>query len=56
MPYRTLNERVDGVVMTCAGITGATTPEAKLRNRQASLEKHVEAQSARLVKTRRNRP
>ena len=41
MPYRTLDDRIDGVVITFADITVAKTLEAKLRDKQAILEKHV---------------
>jgi len=48
MPYRTLDNRIDGVVITFADITVAKTLEAKLRENQAVLEKHVAGQSAKL--------
>jgi chemotaxis methyl-accepting protein methylase/PAS domain-containing protein len=48
MPYRTLDDRIDGVVITFADITAAKTLEAKLRGKRASLEKRVAEQSARL--------
>jgi len=51
MPYRRLDDRIDGVVVTFADITVAKTLEAKLRGRQASLEKQVAEQDA----TRRRR-
>ena len=38
MPYRTLDDRIDGVVITFADITVAKTLEAKLREKQAVLE------------------
>ena len=41
MPYRTLDDRIDGVVITFADITAAKTLEAKLRAKQAGLEKEV---------------
>ena len=52
MPYRTLDDRIDGVVITFADITAAKTLEAKLRNHQAVLEKHVARQSPK--RERRN--
>jgi len=54
MPYRTLDDRIDGVVITFADITTAKTLEAKLRGKHAGLEKRVAEQSARLdqAKTR----
>jgi len=38
MPYRTLDDRIDGVVITFADITAAKTLEARLRDKQAALE------------------
>ena len=46
MPYRTLDDRIDGVVITFADITGAKTLEAQLREKHAALEKLVAIQSA----------
>jgi two-component system CheB/CheR fusion protein len=46
MPYRTLDDRIDGVVITFMDITVAKTLEAKLRSRQAGLQKQVADQSA----------
>ena len=45
MPYRTLDDRIDGVVITFADITVAKTLEAQLRGKHAILEKHVAKQS-----------
>ena len=45
MPYRTLDDRIDGVVITFADITVAKTLEAQLREKHAVLEKHVAKQS-----------
>src|SRR6185503_10461776 len=50
MPYRTLDDRIDGVVNTFADITVAKKLEAQLREKHAVLEKHVAEQS---VKTER---
>jgi len=47
MPYRTLDDRIDGVVITFADITVAKTLEAKLRGQHASLEKSGAEQSAK---------
>ena len=47
MPYRTLDDRIDGVVITFADITTAKTLEAELRGRHASLEKKVANQAAK---------
>jgi chemotaxis methyl-accepting protein methylase len=48
MPYRTGDDRIDGVVITFSDITTAKTLEAKLRSQKAGLEKHVAQQSATL--------
>ena len=48
MPYRTLDNRIDGVVITFADITVAKTLEAKLRVNQSVLERHVAGQSEKL--------
>jgi chemotaxis methyl-accepting protein methylase len=45
MPYRTMDDRIDGVVITFADITVAKTLEAKLREKQAVLEQRVASQS-----------
>ena len=37
MPYRTLDNRIDGVVITFVDITAAKTLEATLRQAQADL-------------------
>ena len=47
MPYRTLDNRIDGVVITFADITVSKTLEANLRSQQASLEKRVQEQSVK---------
>jgi two-component system CheB/CheR fusion protein len=47
MPYRTLEDRIDGVVITFADITSAKTLEAQLREKHAALEKIVAKQSAK---------
>ena len=47
MPYRTLDDRIDGVVITFADITAAKTLEAELRKTQAGLEKRVADQAAK---------
>jgi chemotaxis methyl-accepting protein methylase len=46
MPYRTMGDQVDGVVMTFADITVAKTLEATLRCQQAELERHIAARPA----------
>jgi two-component system CheB/CheR fusion protein len=52
MPYRTLDDRIDGVVITFADITVAKTLEAELRATQAGLEKRVEDQDTKMGKER----
>ena len=47
MPYRTLDDRIDGVVITFADITVAKTLEAELRKTQAGLEKRVAERGTR---------
>jgi len=56
MPYRTLDDRIDGVVITFMDITAAKTLEAKLRGQHASLEKDVAAQSAQRARNRKTPP
>ncbi len=45
MPYRTLDDRIDGVVITFADITTSKTLEAQLRDKHAALEKLLAKQS-----------
>ncbi len=40
MPYRTVDNRIDGVVITFADITAAKKVEAELRSRQSDMTKH----------------
>jgi len=47
MPYRTVDDRIDGVVITFSDITVAKTLEARLRSQQAKLEKRIVAQAPR---------
>jgi len=47
MPYRTLDDRIEGVVITFADITTAKTLEAELRKAQAVLEARVVDQAAK---------
>ena len=47
MPYRTLDDRIDGVVITFANVTQAKELEAKLRAKQAGLEKRVTDQATK---------
>jgi two-component system CheB/CheR fusion protein len=53
MPYRTQDDRIDGVVITFANITGSKTLEAQLRKNQSVLEQHVAKQSTQLKRRRR---
>jgi len=53
MPYRTQDDRIDGVVITFANITGAKALEAKLRKNQSVLERHVTRQSTELKRRKR---
>lgn len=48
MPYRTLDDRTDGVVITFANITVAKTLEAELRHKQSVLEQHLVEQSHKI--------
>jgi chemotaxis methyl-accepting protein methylase/PAS domain-containing protein len=52
MPYRTLDDRIDGVVITFADITVAKTLEAKLRDKHAALESRVAGQSGKMNKAK----
>jgi chemotaxis methyl-accepting protein methylase/PAS domain-containing protein len=47
MPYRTLDDRIDGVVITFADITESKMLEAKLRNQYASTDKSGSDESAK---------
>jgi two-component system CheB/CheR fusion protein len=46
MPYRTMDDRIDGVVITFANITVAKKLEGKLRGKHTALEKRVAEDSA----------
>jgi chemotaxis methyl-accepting protein methylase len=50
MPYRTLENMIDGVVITFTDITVSQTLEAKLRQTQADLEKRIVEQAGELDK------
>jgi two-component system CheB/CheR fusion protein len=50
MPYRTVDDRIDGVVITFANITVSKTLEAKLRGQQAGLAKQVAEHSRKTEK------
>jgi two-component system CheB/CheR fusion protein len=47
MPYRTMDDRIDGVVITFADITAAKTLETKLRSKQPGLSNQVAGQSTK---------
>jgi chemotaxis methyl-accepting protein methylase len=48
MPYRTLENMIDGVAITFVDITASKTLEGKLRATQAGMEKHIGDQDAKL--------
>jgi two-component system CheB/CheR fusion protein len=48
MPYRTMDNRIDGVVITFADITAAKKVEAALREKNTDLNTHSEAQGRAL--------
>ena len=50
MPYRTVDDRIDGVVITFVDITVAKTLEARLRSKQAGLETRIDEQSTELAR------
>jgi two-component system CheB/CheR fusion protein len=52
MPYRTLDDRIDGVVITFADITAAKTLEAQLREKHEILEKSVAEHSKMAEKSK----
>jgi two-component system CheB/CheR fusion protein len=56
MPYRTVDDQIDGVVITFANITVAKTLEAKLRGQHAVLEKHAAEQSKKTEKAKAKVP
>ena len=52
MPYRTLDDRIDGVVISFWDISAAKEMEAKLHEMQLALENRLAGQSVELSKTR----
>jgi two-component system CheB/CheR fusion protein len=52
MPYRTLDDRIDGVVITFTDITVAKTLEAQLRGKHAVLQKHIAGQSGKAERSK----
>jgi two-component system CheB/CheR fusion protein len=55
MPYRTLDDRIDGVVITFWDISVAKTLEGKMRDIQNGLEERL-AQQTNLPSNKQNRP
>ncbi|HTL73574.1 MAG TPA: chemotaxis protein CheB [bacterium] len=53
MPYRTLENQIDGVVITFSNVTDSKALEAKLRSEHAALEKHVAQARAGKLRTGR---
>lgn len=56
MPYRTLDNLIDGVTITFADVTASTMLEMQLRATQAGLEQHIEAQSRQIEDAERPAP
>jgi two-component system CheB/CheR fusion protein len=54
MPYRTLDDRIDGVVITFTNISESKTLEAKLRDKQLALERRITELSPKLVRRKRS--
>jgi len=54
MPYRTQENRIDGVVITFADITAAKNLEVALRKAQSNLKERYTHQTAALGKARKN--
>lgn len=52
LPYRTLDDKIDGVVVTFVDISIAKVLEAQLRKTQAALEKRLTNQDSELVQTK----
>jgi two-component system CheB/CheR fusion protein len=48
MPYRTLENMIDGVAITFTDITASKTLEGKLRAAQAGMEKHIAEQDVKI--------
>jgi two-component system CheB/CheR fusion protein len=51
MPYRTLEDMIDGLVITFMDITATKSLEAELRKTQARMEKRIEEQDSVLNRT-----
>ena len=52
MPYRTLDDRIDGVVISFWDISIAKTLEAKLQEMQVALESRLAGKSTELTKAK----
>lgn len=52
LPYRTLEDKIDGVVVTFVDITESKVLEAKLRITQAALEKQLSDQARELTQAK----
>ena len=48
MPYRTGDNRIDGVVITFADITASKATEADLRKTQVGMQERIDQQEAKL--------
>ncbi len=53
MPYRTLENKIDGLVLTFTDITASKELEAALRQTQAGLQKRITNKEAELNKTKK---
>lgn len=56
MPYRTLDNAVDGVTITFSDITASREREQELQATQAGLEQHIEAQARQIEQAERKGP
>ena len=54
MPYRTLDNRIDGLVITFADVTVSKTLEIELRKTKAQLERRVTDKTTQLEKAHKN--
>ena len=52
MPYRMLEDRIDGAVITFADVTAARTLEAQLRETQHNLEERAAVQTTEFAKAK----
>jgi len=53
MPYRTLENKIDGLVLILTDITASKEPDAALRQTQAGLKKRITNKEAELSKTKK---